>query len=70
MSSIGMFAGVLTSGLVAATFGVVVTLGLSQMMPFPWDLSRTLVCVGIASFSGAAVGFLGGLRLAGRPDAD
>ena len=57
-----MASGLLTSGLVAAVIGVVATLGLSFVMPPPWDLSRAMICVAIASFAGGAAGFSVGAR--------
>jgi hypothetical protein len=54
-----------TSGLIAAAIGVAVTVGLSLVMPPPWELSRAIVCVAIAGFMGAAVGFSAG-HAAGR----
>lgn len=45
------------SGLIAAVIALVVTFGLSFVIPFPWTLAQTLVCVGIASFAGSAVSY-------------
>ena len=61
--------GMVTSGLIASTIGGVMTVVLSLVMPYPWDLSRTIVCVVIASFVSAAVGFQKGLAI-GRSEPD
>jgi hypothetical protein len=58
----------LVSGVIAAVVGVVATLVLSMLMPPPWDLSRALICVAIASFSGGVAGFRSGLALGRRSD--
>ena len=59
-SSIG---GMVVSGLIAATIGVIVTFVLSFVIPFPWNLGQTMLCVAIASFSGSAVSFQRGHAL-------
>ena len=41
---------------------------ISLILPFPWTLAQTMICVGIASFSGAAVSFTRGYK-AGRAPA-
>jgi hypothetical protein len=50
----------MTSGLIAAAIGAAVTVALSFVMAPPWELSRTLTCVCIASFIGSAVGYRAG----------
>jgi hypothetical protein len=53
----GIVGGMVVSGLIATAVALVVTFILSFLMPFPWDLSRTMLCVAVASFSGSAVSF-------------
>jgi hypothetical protein len=53
----------LTSGLISAVVGVIATLGLSFVMPPPWDLGRAMICVAIASFAGSVLGFQMGRTL-------
>jgi hypothetical protein len=48
------------SGLISTAIALLVIFVLGQLMPFPWDMSRTLLCVAIASFSGSAVSFVRG----------
>ena len=45
------------SGLFAAAIALVVTFLLSLVIPLPWSLGQTMLCVAIASFSGSAVSF-------------
>ena len=58
----------MTSGLIACAVGVAATVGLSFVMAPPWELSRVIVCVAIASFIGAAVGFRAGQDLGQRKE--
>ena len=55
----------ITSGLIAAAIGTAVTIVLSMVMSPPWDLSRVLICVAVASFIGAAVGYQAGFTQGG-----
>jgi hypothetical protein len=57
-----MASGFLTSGIIAAVIGVVATFVLSFLMPPPWDLSRAMICVAVASFAGGAAGFFVGAQ--------
>jgi hypothetical protein len=57
-----MASGLLTSGVIAAVIGIGATFGLSLVMPPPWDLSRAMICVAIASFAGGATGFAFGAK--------
>jgi hypothetical protein len=50
----------ITSGLISAAIGAAVTFGLSLAMTPPWELSRTLICVAVASFIGGAAAFQAG----------
>jgi hypothetical protein len=52
----------MTSGLIAAAIGAAVTVGLSFVMTPPWDLSRILICVAVASFIGSAIGYQAGFN--------
>jgi hypothetical protein len=52
-----LLSGMIVSGLISTAIAVVVTWVVSMLMPMPWSLAQTLVCVAIASFSGAAVSF-------------
>jgi hypothetical protein len=51
------------SGLIAAAVGLAVTFVLSFVLPFPWNLWQTMLCVAIAAFSGSAVSFQRGVAL-------
>ena len=59
----GSVGGMVVSGLIAAATALVVTFLLSLAIPFPWNLGSTMLCVGIASFSGSAVSFQRGHSL-------
>jgi hypothetical protein len=60
-----MIKGAITSGAIALVIGVVATVGLSFIMAPPWGLSQAIVCVAIASFMGAAVGYWTGFTSGG-----
>lgn len=64
----GVGGGMVVSGIIAAIVGLVVTYVISLILPFPWTLAQTMICVGIASFSGSAVSFTRGYK-AGRAPA-
>jgi TRAP-type C4-dicarboxylate transport system permease small subunit len=55
--------GMVFSGIIAAIVGLVVTYVISLILPFPWTLAQTMICVGIASFSGSAVSFTRGYQV-------
>jgi TRAP-type C4-dicarboxylate transport system permease small subunit len=62
-SPAGSIGGMVVSGLIAAAIGLVVTFILSFVLPFPWNLGQTMLCVAFAAFSGSAVSFQRGLAL-------
>ena len=53
----GSVGDMVVSGLIAAAIALVVTFLLSLVIPLPWSLGQTMLCVAIASFSGSAVSF-------------
>ncbi len=61
-----IFKDALISGVIAAVVGVGATMALSLGIPFPWSLGQTSVSVAIASFFGAAIGFMAGQRVRGE----
>jgi hypothetical protein len=60
MENTSLVGGMIVSGLISTAIALLVIFVLGQLMPFPWDMSRTLLCVAIASFSGSAVSFVRG----------